>query len=571
VLLWQYVADAHPRILLWDGLIAVTVLMRISAWSAFLGARPEDGAIRPWLKRFFLPQLIAMLVIAASPFFFLQESSGYEVDKVLIVALAVYIMLLTSSLKLASYRPLIAPALVPVTLLAISGLLRLSGLMPKMFAAASLGVGGLASLLAMRFNQALVRSMALTLRNQQLVTALELRTAQLQREAHAAQQAKQAALHAERDKTRFLAAASHDLRQPMHAISLLVGMLRPRASEAEREVVERLERSVESMEGLFSTILDLSKLDAGVVKPDMAAVPLSAVFDSIEVHFAPQAAAKNLALKVFASRAIVDTDRAVLERLLRNLVSNAIKYTREGKVLVGCRRRGAVLKVAVWDTGVGIAAEDLGRIFEEYFRAGAGPRDRSEGLGLGLSIVRRLAQVLGSDIAVRSAPGRGSVFGLTVPFAGYARASAEVAQCEREPDAALAGKFILVVDDEADVRFGTEAALRRWGARSVSAGSLEELAAVLERELRFPDAVLTDYRVDASHTGLDVIAVVRRHTGERTPGVIVSGEDLGVSELGVDGELCPIVRKPVASEELRRRLVAALREPRGWAARRVLE
>lgn len=570
VLLWQYFPDVHPRILLWDGLVAVTVLMRLSAWSAFLGARPEDGAIRPWLKRFFLPQLFAMLLMAGSPFFFLPESSGGELAKVLIVSLVVYIMLLTSSLKLASYRPLIAPTLAPVTLLAVAGLLRLSGPTPLLFTAMSLGVGILAYLLAARFNEALVRSMALTLRNQQLVAALEIRTAELQREAHAAQQAKQAALRAERDKTRFLAAASHDLRQPMHAISLLVGMLRPRGAGAEHEVVERLERSVESMDELFSTILDLSKLDAGVVKPDSAAVPLRAVFDSIEVHFAPQAAAKKLALKIFASRAVVETDRAVLERLLRNLVSNAIKYTREGKVLVGCRRRGANLHVGVWDTGVGIAEEDLGRIFEEYFQAGAGPRERGEGLGLGLSIVRRLAQLLGSEIAVRSAPGRGSAFGLTVPLAGYAEAAVEVARGGRIPDADLSGKFILVVDDEVDVRFGTETALRRWGARSASAGSIEELCAVLERELRFPDAVLTDYRIGASQTGLDVMAVVRRYTGEQTPGVIVSGEDLGVTELEADGDVYPIVRKPVASEELRRCLVAALREPRARDARKAL-
>ena len=273
--------------------------------------------------------------------------------------------------------------------------------------------------LARRLNQAFVRSMELSIRNERLVAALESRTVELQRQTLAAERA-------ERDKTRFLAAASHDLRQPMHAISLLVGMLHPRASGGpEREVVARLERSIEAMDRLFGTILDLSKLDSGAVKPSIAAVPLRAILDSIEVHFAPQAASKQLALTIFPSRAVVSTDRVLMDRVLRNLVSNAIKYTNAGGVLVGCRRRGERLLVGVWDTGMGIATEDRERIFEEYFQVGSGPRDRSEGLGLGLSIVRRLARLLGSEVEVASTPGRGSRLGLEVPLVRYLDADDE--------------------------------------------------------------------------------------------------------------------------------------------------
>ncbi|HMH19746.1 MAG TPA: ATP-binding protein [Burkholderiales bacterium] len=552
-LLWPYVPEAHPRVLVWDAFVAGTVFMRIAAWSAFSRARPEDDAIRPWLKWFFLPQLLAMLILAASPFVFLPGSSGHDLENILILSLIAYVAIFSASLKLAAYRPLIAAALAPMTLIYIAGLLRLPGLTPKLCALGGVGTGLLAYMLAARFNEAFVRSMALTIRNEQLVAALEARSAQLQEQTLAAERA-------ERDKTRFLAAASHDLRQPMHAISLLVGMLRPRAQAGEREVVERLERSVEAMDNLFNTILDLSKLDAGVVTPAFAAVPLRAIFDSIEVHFAPQAAFKELSLKVFPTRAVVETDRAVLERLLRNLVSNAIKYTREGTVLVGCRRRGDLLRIGVWDTGVGIAPENLERIFEEYFQAGTGPRDRSEGIGLGLSIVRRLARLLGSEIEVRSAAGRGSRFELAVPSAGYTTVDAQDRLDEPAPDTVLAGKYILVVDDEPDVRFGTEALLRQWGAHSASAGSLEEVAALLDQELRFPDAIVTDYRIGNTQTGLDIISAVQRYTAERTPGVIVTGEDLGKAELEANGNVYPVVMKPVAAEELRRRLVAALGE-----------
>jgi CheY-like chemotaxis protein/anti-sigma regulatory factor (Ser/Thr protein kinase) len=312
------------------------------------------------------------------------------------------------------------------------------------------------------------------------------------------------------------------------------------------------------MDGLFNVILDLSKLDSGAVKPAIADVPLHAILEPIELHFAPEAAAKNLALSVFASRAVVKTDAALIERALRNLVSNAIKYTREGRVLVGCRRRGERLLIAVWDTGVGIAAGNLDQVFEEYFQVDDRPRDRSQGLGLGLSIVRRLARLLGSEVEVSSVPGAGSCFGLEVPLVSYRRVETEPRAAELGRCAALEGKFILVVDDEADARFGTEALLREWGCHSASAGSLEELAATLERELRFPDAIITDYRLGERETGLEAISAVRAYTGENTPALIVTGEEFLETEAVAAAVVFPIVKKPVAIEQLRRRLLAAL-------------
>ena len=551
-LLRPHVSQDRAKLALWFGLIVGTAIVRLAAWMLFSRAQPGDRALRPWVKWFFGPQLLSMLTIAASPFLFLPGAPGQDHEIILILTFFIFTAGLAGGLKLSAYRPLIAVTLVPTALIYAAGMLRVDGLFAPVSALGAVVVCAFGYLATTQFNRALVRSMELTMHNQHLVAALEARTAQLEEQRFAAESAVL-------DKTRFLAAASHDLRQPMHAISLLVGMLRPRASGAEREVAERLERAVESMDDLFNAILDLSKLDAGVVKPLVAEFPLRAIFDSIEVHFAPQAGFKKLGLEVFPSRAIVATDRAVLERLLRNLVSNAIKYTHEGKVLVGCRRRGDRLRIAVWDTGVGIATENLKRIFEEYFQAEAGPRNRSDGLGLGLSIVKRLAALLGSKVEVSSAPGRGSRFELEVAFAGYARADARAGTAESAPEEALEGKYILVVDDEPDVRFGAEALLKRWGCRCASAGSLEEVEALLDRDLRFPDALVTDFRLAGRHTGLDVIAAVRRYSGERTPAVVVTGEDLGKAEMEHEGEFYPIVRKPLAAEELRRRLVAMLR------------
>jgi signal transduction histidine kinase/CheY-like chemotaxis protein len=550
-ILWPFVPDQRVTYACWGTVIFLTILVRLVAWIAYLQATPGDAAIDTWLKWFFAPQLCAVGLISAGPLVFLPSSSGHDMELTLLFAGYAAALAFTVVLLTASYRPLIAPITAVLALIPTVGLVRSPAAMALPIALACPAIAFFAYRLGRKLNQAFVHSMELSVRNERLVAALETRTAELQRQTLAAERA-------ERDKTRFLAAASHDLRQPMHAISLLVGMLRPRAESAEqRAVVERLERSVETMDRLFGTILDLSKLDAGAVHPSVAPVPLHPVFESIEMHFAPQAAAKRLALRVFPSRAVVSTDRVLLDRVLRNLVSNAIKYTSEGRVLVGCRRRGGRLLVGVWDTGVGIAAEDRDRIFEEYFQAGGGVRDRGEGLGLGLAIVRRLARLLGAEIEVVSIPGRGSRFGLEIPLVRYlGEETRQDDESERVTE--LLGKFVLVVEDEPDVRFAALALLQRWGCRAAAAASIGEVAALLEREVRFPDAIVTDYRLGEGQTGLNVIATVRQYTGERTPAVVVTGEELGTAELEVGGSTYAVVKKPLTAEQLRRLLVAAV-------------
>ncbi|HEY7239292.1 MAG TPA: ATP-binding protein [Burkholderiales bacterium] len=534
-LIWPFAADG-ALVLVWGGLIEATLLARVIAWIAYAPVRPADDALRPWLKWFLGPQILSVIVIGSAPFFFLPAGSGRDFDLLLLVSAAVYLSTFGSSLKLSAYRPAIPLVLTPLVVVYAAGVLRLPGGVPKVLALAGVLCGIFGYLLASRVNQAFVRSMELSIRNEQLMVA--------------ADEARQAAERAEREKTRFLAAASHDLRQPMHAISLLVGILQPRAAEAERAVMRRLEHSVEAMDGLFATILDLSKLDSGAVQPSLGEVPLAGIFDSIELHFAPEAAAKRLALRVFRSRAMVRTDRALLERVMRNLVSNAIKYTPAGTVLVGCRRRGERLLIGVWDTGVGIARPDLDRIFDEFFQAGPAGRDR--GQGLGLSIVQRLARLLDSKIEVASTAGRGSSFALAVPLVAYQSITSHHHDAAPGAEPLLAGKFILVVDDDSHVRFGTEALLRQWGCHAASAATLDEVQAALERELRFPDAIVTDYRLGEGQTGLDVIAAVRSYTGEETAAVIVTGEDgIDTATLGH-----PTIRKPVSAGELRKYLVS---------------
>ncbi len=557
-LILLYAPEQLSTILLWVLAIAAMLLVRLVAWAAYSRARPDDDAVRGWLKWFVAPHACSMAVIGATPLLLAPLRSGHEAEILLAISALVYVVTMGSTLKFSAYRPVVPIILGPMVLAYVASMLRFPGIAPKLLALGGVVAGIWGHQMAASLNRSMFQSMKLSIRNESLVAALEAHSARLREQTAIAEDARRVAEHAERAKTRFLAAASHDLRQPMHAISLLVGILRPRSSGAEREIMARLERSVDVMDALFNAILDLSKLDSGAVKPEIAELPLRAILQAIELHFAPEAAAKNLALSVFASRAVVKTDAALLERALRNLVSNAIKYTREGRVLVGCRRRGGRLLIAVWDTGVGIAADHLDQVFEEYFQVDGSPRDRSQGLGLGLSIVRRLARLLGSEIEVSSVPGAGSRFGLEVPLASYCRIETGSRAAEPRRWAALEGKFVLVVDDEADARFGTEALLREWGCHSASAGSLEQLSVTLERELRFPDAVIADYRIGARETGLEAISAVRAYTGENTPALIVTGEEFLEADALTAAAVFPVVKKPVAVEELRRHLLAAL-------------
>ena len=562
-LLWLYAPEQGSTILLWGLAIVSMLLVRLVAWTAYSRARPDDDSVRGWLKWFVVPHACSMAAIGVAPLLLAPSTSGHETEILLTISLLVYVVAVGSAQKLSAYRPVIPLVLGPMVLAYVASMLWFPGIAPKVLAFGGVVAGLWSQRMAASFNRSIVQSMELSIRNENLVAALEAHGARLREQTAIAEDARRAAEHAERAKTRFLAAASHDLRQPMHAISLLVGTLHPRSSGPEREIMARLERSVDAMDGLFSAILDLSKLDSDAVKPEMADVPLRAIFETIERHFGPEAAAKNLALSVFASRAVVKTDAALLERALRNLVSNAIKYTHEGRVLVGCRRRGKRLLIAVWDTGIGIAADHLDQVFEEYFQVDDLPRDRSHGLGLGLSIVRRLARLLGSEIEVSSVAGAGSRFGFEVPLVSYRRVDTGSRAAEPGWRAALEGKFILVVDDEPDARFGTEALLREWGCHSASAGSLAELAATLEREPRFPDAVIADYRIGERDTGLDAIAAVHAYTGENTPALIVTGEEFVGADALVAAAIFPVVKKPVAVNDLRRHLLAALQSGAG--------
>ncbi|MGM9483257.1 hybrid sensor histidine kinase/response regulator [Roseateles sp. NT4] len=358
-------------------------------------------------------------------------------------------------------------------------------------------------------------------------------------------------------KTRFLAAASHDLRQPMHSISLLIGVLRTRLNDpAQIDIADKVQSSVTTMENLFGNLLDISKLDAGAVHPHIEDVDLGWLLDRAAQTWLPQAQEKGLTLRVRPGRWVVRGDATLLERIVGNLLANAIRYTRSGGVLVGCRRRGEHCELQIWDTGPGIAEEYREAIFEEFFRIGAPGTSQEKGLGLGLSIVRRCVYILGYSISVQSREGRGSVFKVTLPLAAGSVVPHAISSTMDPPPQALEGNFIVVVDDEATNREAVRDALLAAGCHVVIAYSGDEALAQLQAHLRTPDLILTDFQLGSSGDGLDVIRRLRAHYDEEIPALVVTAntDTRLVAEAGTLG--AGLLHKPVGLQ----RLLLALKE-----------
>ena len=325
---------------------------------------------------------------------------------------------------------------------------------------------------------------------------------------------------ANRYKSHFLASASHDLRQPLHALNLFIAQLGNETDpEARTRLLGRIDAAVGSMNDLFGSLLDMSRLEAGILEPQVTSFPMSRVLEQVEATFIATARDKGLTLVVMPTRTAATSDPVLLERIVMNLVSNAIRYTAKGGVVVGCRRSGGALRIDVVDTGPGIAPERQRDVFTEYYRlddSAAGG-----GFGLGLAIVERLARLLDHPLELVSTLGRGCRFSVTVP---RARAVADVARTPDAPADPVRGKLVVVIDDEPLVLDGMAGILGAWGCEVITADSARAALAESRRRGQRPDLVICDYRLAGDGTGIEAIAQLRRELGEDVPAFLISGD-----------------------------------------------
>ncbi len=360
------------------------------------------------------------------------------------------------------------------------------------------------------------RTAELTSLNDQLKREIDERSQVEGRLREAKREAEQANL----SKTKFLAAVSHDLLQPLNAARLFTSALQERSGEV---LVRNISQSLEDVETLLGTLVDISKLDAGVIKPDIASFDVSELLGNLAAEYRQVAASEGLVLDFVPCGAQVRSDIQLLARILRNLLTNAIRYTPSGRVLLGCRRRRHSLWIEVWDTGVGIAADKLGEIFQEFKRGDVQRFHQDRGLGLGLAIVEKIARMLGHRIQVESALGKGSRFSIEVPLAR------RVARTEPEPERTaddlverLRGSRVWVLDNDAAICAGMRTLLETWGCQVVTALSEEDLARQVDNFHAESDLLIVDYHLDEGLNGVDAVASINARRGTPLPALMIT-------------------------------------------------
>ena len=364
-------------------------------------------------------------------------------------------------------------------------------------------------------------------------------------------EAKQAAEQNSRAKTGFLAAVSHDLRQPLMAANLFLESLSRRLAGDQRPApeLERVRQALSAMAELLDVLLDLSQLDTGIVRAERRPIALGRLLGDLARNWSEVAASRGLELRAVPTTVITDTDPVLLKRILRNLLDNAVKYTAGGRILLGCRRTGKEVRIQVWDTGAGIPADKLEAIFGEFYQIDNPNRDRSRGIGMGLSIVERLAAALGARLGVRSRPGRGSMFEIGLPLAGRCAAAPATTQAATAPPRP-AGP-VVVIEDDTLVAEALEILLASWGWPAIVASDAEQAWERLTAGGVAPALVIADYRLADGWTGIEAVAWLRERLDKPVPAVLVSGDtsDEQLALIGASG--LPLLPKPISAETLR--------------------
>lgn len=410
---------------------------------------------------------------------------------------------------------------------------------------------GLTAVLGGNYRQAMARVIALKLRASELLV-------QLRREKQLAEEARHSAEIANRAKTQFFAAASHDLRQPLHAMGLFAQALRERTRDSDAApLVNSINESVNALEALFSELLDITRIDSGAIEVNPRDFRVGDMLRRLRLHFEASAFEKGLALRLRGAAQIVNADPLLVERIVRNLLANAIRYTEDGTVLLGCRRRGDKVQLQVWDTGCGIAPDEQQRIFEEFYqvREPAGPAaGQRKGLGLGLAIAKRMAGLIGAPLTLRSWPGRGTVFILELPV-GRASSAQVAAQANTfVPQLTLHGRRIVIVDDDARVLAGLEALLTGWSAQIRAFSRVQDCEA-WARDCAAaepsPDLAIVDYRVEDGRDGVQALQALRARFGSGLPAIMVSGSTMSQVDALAQEHNFHLLLKPVLPNKLR--------------------
>jgi len=385
----------------------------------------------------------------------------------------------------------------------------------------------------------------------------------LKRGERALRKAKELAEAASTAKSRFLSAANHDLRQPLSTLKILIYNCMTTDEEAQRkDLLHAMDISVSIMEDLLGALLQVGQLDSGRIVPRFTSFPVSRLIERLSIEYSHQVREKGLQFRAVMSHVTIKTDSALLERILSNFIANALRYTAYGKVLLGCRRVGSKLRIEVWDTGCGIPKEHEKRIFDEFYQVENQGTRQKKGLGLGLNIAQRLAQLLELKIEVRSAVGRGSRFSIEVPLGDIWTSEIGVAEISEGIGGQFSGLKVLMVEDNEILRQAQQQLLERWGISVTAARDSGEAVEVAKAMDGLPGLLLVDYRLPEGIPGTHVIGQVRAALGSAVPGIIMTADTdpALINEIKAQGY--PVLIKPVSPPQLRVLMHNMLYEPR---------
>jgi PAS domain S-box-containing protein len=375
--------------------------------------------------------------------------------------------------------------------------------------------------------------------------------------------AKETAELANKSKSRFLAAASHDLRQPMQAIFSCTDLLAiSNTDPALASTIQQLRNATLAMQELLEGLLDISKLDTGTMRPEIRTFSVSSLLSQLQEQYQSIATEKGITLKLVPCTAVVSSDPALLRVILQNLISNAIKYTHRGKVIIGCRHRGDQLRIEVWDSGIGIPEDKQESVFEEFYQIDNPGRDRNKGVGIGLAIVKRIATLLNYQLYMHSVAGKGSSFAIQVPLVDNAREETHAAQpgITKFDDDSMAGSILLIEDDEI-VLHANQGLLKTLGYKVIPASGAEAAMQRMTSELPPPDIIISDYRLPGDYNGMELLQQLRTRAGSLIPAIILTGDITLPDENSYLPENSLLIHKPAEVEELIQAINKLLGDP----------
>lgn len=533
----------------WAAAFVVLSVLRALDWLRFRRTEFGPSNARRWLRQASVGSFISGALWGTGALFLFPD--GQLVFQYTF-AVALIFMAVACLFSYGPHYPTFLAFFLPSIIPGIIGMGVQSGTQQNAFTAGLLLISLILLWSRQLFNRIFMESMRLRFANVELIEQLTI-------QKNEAEKAREAAESANIAKSRFLAAASHDLRQPIHALNLYLGAFSQlQVAHQTGLLVGKVRQCALIMDNMFRTLLDVSKLDAGAVNPQITAFALAPLFSRMRLELEPQARAKGLELRVHRCSAFAKSDPGLVERILRNLISNAIRYTDHGRVVVGCRRHRGALRISVYDTGIGIAAQEQSLVFEAFYQVGNRARDRSKGLGLGLAIVERLARLLQTPLTLRSRPGHGSLFAFDLQRAEPVELPTFRLNGAAGTRRDLSGTVVVVVDDEELILDAVRTLLKQWNCEVIATPSGRQAVRELATSTRPPDILICDYRLRDDENGVSVVTALRNEFNADIPALLITGDTNPDQIRTIAASGLEVLHKPLREEELHDAICALL-------------